>query len=307
MLSKLAYLTLCRSIQLLALAARGDAAKDLEIVVLRHQLAVLRRQIPRPRLEPADRALLAAVSRVLPRARWVLLLRPAGDAVALAPPAGCRRVGLPASPDRPTTTGPPYPAADRPPRRGEPSVGVGCGNSGIVCELQVRMSGRPKLAYLTLCRSIQLLTLPAAATPPRIWRSSSCVTSSRSLDGSSHDPAGTADRALLAAISRVLPRWRWSCARDAGAGAERERLRGAVDPYCPCRVPRLAADHRPWSPGAGPPDLCRALQPTSSTPSAWAPTAWSIRRSDPGRRGSASPGAPTRLLGGLLHEYRRAA
>jgi gamma-glutamyl-gamma-aminobutyrate hydrolase PuuD len=36
MLSKLAYLTLCRSIQLLALAARGDAVKDLEIVVLRH-------------------------------------------------------------------------------------------------------------------------------------------------------------------------------------------------------------------------------------------------------------------------------
>jgi putative transposase len=70
MLSKLAYLTLWRSIQLLALAARSDAAKDLEIVVLRHQLAVLRRQIPRPRLEPADRALLAAVSRVLPRARW---------------------------------------------------------------------------------------------------------------------------------------------------------------------------------------------------------------------------------------------
>lgn len=70
MLSKLACLTLWRSIQLLALAARGDAVKDLEIVVLRHQLAVLRRQIPRPRLEPADRALLAAVSRVLPRARW---------------------------------------------------------------------------------------------------------------------------------------------------------------------------------------------------------------------------------------------
>jgi putative transposase len=69
-LSKLAYLTLCRSIQLLAMLARGDAAKDLEILVLRHQLAVLRRQIPRPRLEPADRALLAAISRVLPRARW---------------------------------------------------------------------------------------------------------------------------------------------------------------------------------------------------------------------------------------------
>ena len=74
MLSKLAYLTLCRSIQLLVLLARGDAAKDLEILVLRHQLAVLRRQTPRPRLEPADRALLAAVSRVLPRTRWSCFL-----------------------------------------------------------------------------------------------------------------------------------------------------------------------------------------------------------------------------------------
>ena len=42
MLSKLAYLTLCRSIQLLVLLARGDTTKDLEILVLRHQLAVLR-------------------------------------------------------------------------------------------------------------------------------------------------------------------------------------------------------------------------------------------------------------------------
>jgi hypothetical protein len=69
-LPRLAYLALCRSIRLLALFARGDAAKELEILVLRHQLAVLRRQTPRPKLEPADRALLAAISRVLPRARW---------------------------------------------------------------------------------------------------------------------------------------------------------------------------------------------------------------------------------------------
>ncbi|HZC99150.1 MAG TPA: helix-turn-helix domain-containing protein [Actinomycetes bacterium] len=69
MLLRLAYLTLCRSIQPLALLARGDAAKDLEILVLRQQLTVLRRQLPRPRLEPADRALLAAVSRALPRDR----------------------------------------------------------------------------------------------------------------------------------------------------------------------------------------------------------------------------------------------
>jgi hypothetical protein len=62
-LPRLAYLALCRSIQLLVLLARGDAAKDLEILVLRHQGA-------RPRLKPADRALLAALSRALARSRW---------------------------------------------------------------------------------------------------------------------------------------------------------------------------------------------------------------------------------------------
>ena len=100
MLPRLAYLTLCRSIQLLALLARGDAAKDLEILVLRHQLSVLRRQTPRPRLEPADRALLAAISRVLPRVPLVVLLRQAGDAAALAPAPGRRRLDLPAPPDQ---------------------------------------------------------------------------------------------------------------------------------------------------------------------------------------------------------------
>jgi hypothetical protein len=55
-LPRLAYLTLCRAVQLLALLARGEAAKELEILVLRHQLAVLRRQVPRPRLEPPDPA-----------------------------------------------------------------------------------------------------------------------------------------------------------------------------------------------------------------------------------------------------------
>jgi hypothetical protein len=55
------------------LLARGDAAKDMEILVLRHKLAVLGRQTPRPKLEPADRALLAAVSRV-PAKVWLVVL-----------------------------------------------------------------------------------------------------------------------------------------------------------------------------------------------------------------------------------------
>jgi transposase len=73
-LSKSAYVTLCRSIQLLVLLARGDAVKDLEILVLRQQMTVLCRQTPRPRFEPADRAVLAAISRALPRARWSCFL-----------------------------------------------------------------------------------------------------------------------------------------------------------------------------------------------------------------------------------------
>jgi putative transposase len=66
----LVYLALRRALELVALLARGDVSKDIEILVLRHELAVLRRQVSRPGLQPADRMLLAALSRLLPRPRW---------------------------------------------------------------------------------------------------------------------------------------------------------------------------------------------------------------------------------------------
>jgi hypothetical protein len=61
-------------IDLLVLRGRRDRSKDAEILVLRHQLAILQRQITRPRFEPEDRAILTALARVLGRERWSILI-----------------------------------------------------------------------------------------------------------------------------------------------------------------------------------------------------------------------------------------
>jgi putative transposase len=66
----LCYVVVRRVLQLAALCLRSNEFKELEIVVLRHELAVLRRQTTRPELWPADRVFLAAASRLLPRASW---------------------------------------------------------------------------------------------------------------------------------------------------------------------------------------------------------------------------------------------
>src|SRR6266545_7819087 len=68
------YLMTCRLLGMLLGSLRGGHAKDVEIVVLRHQLDVLRRQVKRPEFRPADRALLAVPSRALPRGRWSIFL-----------------------------------------------------------------------------------------------------------------------------------------------------------------------------------------------------------------------------------------
>ena len=66
--------TLVRLIVIGDLRQRDEHAKDLEILVLRHQLRVLQRTASPPRLRTIDRVLLAAASRVLPRDRWVAFL-----------------------------------------------------------------------------------------------------------------------------------------------------------------------------------------------------------------------------------------
>ncbi|MGC5021364.1 integrase core domain-containing protein [Micromonospora sp. DT47] len=74
----LLYLLLRQILQMLSQITRDGGAKDVEILVLRHQVAVLRRQVTRPVLEPADRVVLAVLSRLLPRPRWsVFFVTPA--------------------------------------------------------------------------------------------------------------------------------------------------------------------------------------------------------------------------------------
>jgi hypothetical protein len=69
MLFAFAYLLLRRLVQLVA-GSSNHLNSDVEIVVLRHQLMVLKRQVSRPRLRHRDRLFMAALSRMLPRARW---------------------------------------------------------------------------------------------------------------------------------------------------------------------------------------------------------------------------------------------
>jgi putative transposase len=91
----LGYLALRCLLQLVLLRPRSEGFKELEIMVLRHELSVLRRQVGRPQLRPSDRILLAAASRLLPRSRWGLVPGDPGDTAPVASAAGCSPLDVP--------------------------------------------------------------------------------------------------------------------------------------------------------------------------------------------------------------------
>ena len=115
---RLIYQTFCTLLGWLVLRARANTSKEIEILVLRHQLTVLRRQTRRPRLSWADRALIAALTRLLPTRR----LKAEVSAVAeFWTPTGTASWSPAAGPPRPSGPG------DRP---------VGFQNSAMVAEMR---------------------------------------------------------------------------------------------------------------------------------------------------------------------------
>jgi hypothetical protein len=344
MLSKLAYLTLCRSIQLLVLLARGDAAKDMEILVLRHQLVVLRRQTPRPKLEPTDRALLAAVSRVLPRSRWSCFLvrpetllrwhrrlvagawtyphRPTGRPalnpevqqliVRMArenPTWGYQRIkgelqylGIWVSATAVRTTLRRH-GLDPAPRRMATSWRVFLRQQAagiLACDFFTVDSIWLRRLYVLFFIELDTRHVHlggVTANPDGAWVTQQARNLLLGLGERGRRvrfPAARSRREVLPELRRCVPLRGCRGAVDARAGAQGERVRGALGADGPNRVLGLAADREPRPSGAGPSRLRPALQRPPSPPGANATTARSARRADGRWQGAAKQSASTR-------------
>jgi hypothetical protein len=106
------------------LAFRSGRSKDLEIIVLRHQLAVVRRQIDRPALNDDDRTLLGAIAAALPPPKAIGMDRHTRHPAALAPSPHRPPLDTTLQKTRTTINRARDPTTRSPPRRREPDPGL---------------------------------------------------------------------------------------------------------------------------------------------------------------------------------------
>ncbi len=173
MLVSLCYVVLGRLLQFALLCARSNDFKELEIVVLRHELAVLQRRAGRPSMTWTDRFFLAAASRFLPRNRWRALI---------VTPATLLRWHRRLVAKRWTYTG----RAGRPPIRRE------------IRELVLRMAREnPQWGYQRIVGELKGLGRVVSATTVRIWLRKAGL-------GPAGTPGGLTWREFLRAHSRSI-------------------------------------------------------------------------------------------------------
>jgi len=229
----LCYLVLRRVLGLAALRVRSNDFKELEIVVLRHELGILRRRIRRPAVTWTDRLFLAAASRFLPRARWrsfivtpATLLRWHRRLVAKRW-TNARRAG-------------------RPPIRRE------------VRALVLRLAREnSRWGYQRIVGELKGLGLVVSATTVRTWLRTAGLGPAGTREGMTWREFVRAHRRSLLAVDFFTVETIWlhcvsrQWARDrshAVSCAASEWRRGAVRAHRPIRVSRLAADpQRPAS------------------------------------------------------------
>ena len=206
---RLVYLVLVRVLSWLALLARSDTAKDAEILTLRHEVAVLRRTNPRPTMSWLDRAVLSALSRLLPaplrRMRLVsprTLLRWHASLVS-------RRWTYPhRRPSRPPTAAP-------------------------IRALVLQMAREnPRWGYRRIQGELVGLGHPVAAST--IWK----ILKKAGLDPAPRRSGPTWRQFLSAQAHAIL-------AADTGARTAGQRDRRALRRHDPPRTPRPPPDHQP--------------------------------------------------------------